>query len=797
MKRNILSLATFLGLFIGISAYTQTLPSGFSIQQVGASNNLVSMSFAPDGRILLAEQTGKVKLVKNGIIQPGDLITLDSIYSQKEKGLLGIAFDPNFVNNGYVYFYYTINVRGNRYNGTLIAGTAQDPPIRHKIARYTMSGDQILSASKLTVIDLDITTGFATNFNHDGGTMRFGQDGKLYVATGEGDLWCNKQCMSYTQNSCNCGSTWIPASWANDNNTFQGKILRMNADGTAPSDNPYFSSPTPVQYEQKYFYAKGFRNPFTMNFKPGTNDLYINDVGSSGASRREEINKLTPTSKKHFGWQAPGGGEGILNNANYEDPIYAYLDGTTTATGCGIVGGTFYTTVSGGNTPWPSQYHNKYFYMDFCNGYINTIDFDNGNQVQNFARGLTTNFNNANTGFGILNLEESPDGDMYFIVRSLTAGQSGLYKLSYQTVSVSGITISGTSTTINTNSGNIQFTGGIQPSNATNTKINWNVFPSSIAGINSSGLLTALRNGIVTVTGIADGNLSQRANFVVTITNQDVPTNISISSIGNSFTISSLRGTLSLTGSILPSTATQTISWSIVSYSNNATSLISSNGVITATGENGFITVVGISVVDNSISQKVVITVSGQNIPVTGLSIYSVEGNEITVDKATIEIIPTFTPNNASNQNVNWVLSDTSLASIDNSGFLTALKNGVLTVTAISAENSTISSSIVINITNQVTSTTGTILGVNTETNQGFIVYPNPNSGTFTIENDLVKGKDIMVYLMNQQGVDIYSKKITNFTGKSQISVPGVPAGMYRVSISVGLGSFHQIIIIH
>ncbi|TAF78021.1 MAG: T9SS C-terminal target domain-containing protein [Bacteroidetes bacterium] len=710
---SFISIAVFL--CITSNTFAQNLPPGFTINKLAQFDNPVSYTFAKDGRMILLQQTGSVKLYNNGTLINNNLITLDSVYSQKEKGVLGVTFDPNFEANGYIYIYYTVNVSGNIYQGIRLnnTGSPSNPPVRNKIVRYTMSGDEVIRSSKRTILDLDIVPGFVTGVNHDGGALKFGQDGKLYLAVGDGEQWCASVCQTTFSSVCNCGNSgWVTSSTANENNSFHGKILRLNSDGTAPSDNPYYSSPTPVEYHQKYFYAKGFRNPFTMNFKNGTNDLYINDLGSSGAARREEINKITATSIKHYGWQSPGGGEGILGNANYTDPIYAYLNGTSTITGCGIVGGTFYESVTGINTPWPIQYYNKYFFMDFCNGWINMLDINNNNSITNFASNMYSNVNNASSGTGNLYLEMGADGNLYYLTRGVISSVSGLYRISYQPTQVTSVTISGSGNSISVPGGALQFTGGVLPQNASIPKINWIVTPTSFASITQDGLLSAFANGVITVIGKSEANTTIIDKTVITITGQIVATGITITTSGLPLSISSDKGTLALNGQVIPSGALQGINWAIIgSNPATATAIISSNGILSATGANGVVSILGTSQANSSISRTIVVTISGQNETLTGVSI--------------------------SNSQSQKTFSEKHL-----------------------------------------------------------IVYPNPNSGVFTVELDLVKGKDVTIYVMDQLGNDIYKQDIKNFSGKTQVNLSSIAKGMYRVSVSHGLGSFHQLILV-
>ena len=122
------------------------------------------MEFAPDGRLFVAQQTGALRIIENGVLLATPAITL-SVNSSGERGLLGIAFDPNFSSNNFIYLYYTLSSAAN-----------------NRISRFTMNGNTIVAGSESVVLNLDPLSG-ATN--HNGGTIQFGPDGKLYVGVGE------------------------------------------------------------------------------------------------------------------------------------------------------------------------------------------------------------------------------------------------------------------------------------------------------------------------------------------------------------------------------------------------------------------------------------------------------------------------------------------------------------------------------------------------------------------------------------------------------------------------------------
>lgn len=601
------------------ASYSEKFPPGFKLQQVAPFDKPVSMGFAPDGRIFVLEQEGFVRIYKNNQKLATPFVQLDSVFHAKEKGLLGVAFDPNFATNNYVYFYYTVRLQGNSVNSTPLSGTGDGSPVRNKIVRYTANGDVALANSKFTVLDLDIIPGYLTNFNHDGGTMHFGPDGKLYVATGENTLWC--PCYNdIFRTNCNACGLPFPAKPSQDLSNFHGKMLRINPDGTAPTDNPFYNSSATTSIKKRYIYAIGLRNPFTFHFKDGTSDIYFNDVGSGdNGNAREEINKLTSLGGKNFGYPDA---EGIVNNPNFVDPILAYphrlRDGSpkfsitipgTPGFGCGITGGVYHSS-SNGN--WPSAYKNKYFYMDFCDGWINTLDIDGDMSDRNFATSLAGNYtNNSGGGWGSIFLESAPNGDLYFLTRSQTSGVSGLYRIYYEPT-ITGIVIRSvnSSTQINTPGGSLTFTGTVTGQNSSG--IIWSVTPQQTGiAINSDGVLRASQNGngIYTVTGTAEGDATKKASIVVTVTGQ-LNVSVDLKVKGNAPAVINIpSGTLELSATAVPTTLGYTFRYST---SDPTIAIINtSTGVLTALG-NGLVNITAEAIEVSGLSASITVTITGQ-----------------------------------------------------------------------------------------------------------------------------------------------------------------------------------------
>jgi glucose/arabinose dehydrogenase len=332
-----------------------TLPPNFARSQVvGGLASPTAMEFAPDGRLFVAEQRGTLRMVKAGGKMATFLDISGSVHAAGERGLLGIAFDPAFSNNRYVYLYYTQKATGTT-------------PAHNRVIRVTARGDRAVAGSKKLILRLD---NLSSATNHNGGAIHFGEDGKLYVAVGDNANSDNAQSLR----------------------NLKGKMLRINKDGSIPRYNPFYKRATG---RNRAIWALGLRNPFSFAIQPHTGKVFINDVGEQSW---EEINR--GAAGANYGWPRY---EGPESDPNYRNPVFAYRQGSTKTTGCAITGGAFYNPTT---RRFPSGYVGDYFFADFCSGWIRRLDAATGD-VTGFATGLSMP----------VALEVSKGGGLYYLNR--------------------------------------------------------------------------------------------------------------------------------------------------------------------------------------------------------------------------------------------------------------------------------------------------------------------------------------------------------------------------------------------
>lgn len=340
-------------------ANAATLPDGFSDALVADIAQPTALAFTPDGRILIASQPGRIHVYENGALFPAPAVDLslnNRICSNGERGLLGVAVDPDFSRNRFVYLFYAFKKFGVC---PLDDPLSPDNPVS-RVSRFTLSADNVIDVASERVLINNIPL----PRSHIAGDLHFGKDGYLYISAGDG-------LCDYAGDSGCAGNN----NAARDRHVLLGKILRITRDGGIPPTNPFQGADSarcnqtgitdPGNHCQETF-ATGLRNPFRFAFDPNASGtrFFINDVGQSDW---EEID--LGRSGAEYGWnvrEGPCPKNRSINctaaPAQYTDPIYAYNH----STGCeAITGGAFLP-----NGHWPSQYTGNYFFSDYDCGKI-------------------------------------------------------------------------------------------------------------------------------------------------------------------------------------------------------------------------------------------------------------------------------------------------------------------------------------------------------------------------------------------------------------------------------------------
>ena len=341
----------------------QTLPPGFQLEEIIGSglSAPTALEFLPDGSMLIAEFGGTIKFVPPGGIEVNatPVMTLPNIFHESvslggERGLVSILADPGFSTNHYFYVFYTAN-----------------NPRRDRVSRFVLDG-ATASPSSETVIWQAAADSISTD--HHGGGLDFGPDGKLYIGTGDNGDPPSSQPLT----------------------SDHGKILRVNADGTIPTDNPFYDGNGP---NIDAIWARGLRNPYRMSFDRVAGRLYIGDVGQTTT---EEVNLGVAGS--NYGWPTCEGSCGV---AGMRNPVHSFPhDGRDSA----VTGGFVYS-----GTQFPSQYRGVYFFGNYVQSWLRYLTLDaNGNAtgVVNFQP--TSGAPGGPFGF-IVSIKQGPDGALYYV----------------------------------------------------------------------------------------------------------------------------------------------------------------------------------------------------------------------------------------------------------------------------------------------------------------------------------------------------------------------------------------------
>jgi glucose/arabinose dehydrogenase len=416
MRRSAVAIVGVVLALTGLTAVT--LPGTAAAAPPPLTSTLVAsiaaptaLAFLPNGVLLATNQAGKLYVVRNGT--PNQVHDLGPrICTNSERGLLGIAVDPQFATNRFIYLYFTqrsANAADPCPGGSGNPATA--PMATNHVARFRLEPNDTLS-SEFTVIDrLPNYAG-----NHNGGDLGFAPDGTLYVSVGDGGCDLRGGGCAGANNA------------ARDVDVAVGKILRVNTDGTIPSDNPFVGqSSTPCGDDGladlgkhcPETWAWGFRNPFRMAFGP-TGKLYVNDVGQGAWEEIDDVLKGAD-----YGWNIREGhcsNPALDPNCNapappgLTPPIHDY----DRSAGCTAITGAAFVPNS---APWPGDYQGDYLFADYGCGKIFRLQQQGGV----FTR------DDLVTGLGArsaVHMEFGPDGALYF---TSYAGGGAIHKIAVNT----------------------------------------------------------------------------------------------------------------------------------------------------------------------------------------------------------------------------------------------------------------------------------------------------------------------------------------------------------------------------
>ncbi len=340
-------------------------PSLIAVAEVTGLAAPTDLAFLPDGRMVVVEKGGEVRLWSGRALSAAGSFPVDT---DSEKGLLGVVADPDFGENGRLFFYYSL--------ATASGGTDLD---RNRVVSARLRADGTLDQASETVL----ASGLRGPANHDGGGLVIGPDGRLYA--GVGDTGCNS---GRSPEPPQAPANYFATCLTNGN----GKILRLALDGGAPADNPLAAvaeasacgaacgdAPAGLTAPRADLWAWGFRNPWRLAFDPRTGLLWVGDVGEGSY---EEV--TIARSGRHHGWPWREGAAGwplgkcretTPDTGDCVDPAYACRHGPAAGGVDGdcqsITGGVFLD-----GPAWPAPWSGLYLFADNANGRVWTLEPD-------------------------------------------------------------------------------------------------------------------------------------------------------------------------------------------------------------------------------------------------------------------------------------------------------------------------------------------------------------------------------------------------------------------------------------
>jgi glucose/arabinose dehydrogenase len=348
-----------------------SLPAGFVDELVAKVDLPTDLAFSPDGRLLVTTQPGVLYVIEDGRLLPRPALDISSqVCRERERGLLGVAVDPRFAANRFVYVYYTFKKFGG------CPSRSERAPVNRTV-RYRMNRDGTLEPESARILIDNVPSFHGT---HNGGDLEFGKDGYLYVSIGDGGRDYARRTAKSFSNAA-----------ARDRNVLLGKIIRITRSGRPAPANPFMSGETvrcaktgPVRpgLACREIFAWGLRNPFRFAFDPNSagTRFFVNDVGEV---TWEEVN--VGRRGADYGWNLREGPCPVHGRVRcgpappgIADPVVAY----GRSDGCGsITGGAFVP-----DGVWPREYEGGYLFADFlCGKIFFTEGRDGGKGMSTFA----------------------------------------------------------------------------------------------------------------------------------------------------------------------------------------------------------------------------------------------------------------------------------------------------------------------------------------------------------------------------------------------------------------------------
>ena len=342
-----------------------------------------NIEFLPDGSMLIGELAGKIKRLPAGStqLQPTLFLSISNIGTTLgQQGLMDIELDPSFATNGFYYVFYTLG-----------------SPNRDRVSRFTANTTRTgtVAGSEFVLWQDPVDA----NAEHHGGDLSFGPDGKLYVTVGD----------------------HFDASVSQVLNSPRGKVLRLNSDGTVPTDNPFYDGAGP---NVDAIWARGLRNPYRASFDPVTGRYYIGEVGGNiNSTSIEELN--LGARGANYGWPIC---EGSCNQQGMTNPLFSYPHAGRDAA---ITAGFVYR-----GSQFPAEYVGSFFYADYTQNWIRRLTFDaNGNVTGSHY--FEPPDGTADGPYGdIVHLTQGPEGALYYTDLGFsdvggTFGVSKIRRISY------------------------------------------------------------------------------------------------------------------------------------------------------------------------------------------------------------------------------------------------------------------------------------------------------------------------------------------------------------------------------